>query len=146
MWGLIRKDIQEHWKAVLSVAIALVVLVKGFGAACISQLVAGMPCPACGMSRAAGLFVKGQLKESLQMQPLFLLMVIGLILLILCRYVLRRYEFVLKYYAVFLIVFAVVFYVYRMIRYFPDVEPMTYRRENLFYMIGQILHTLWERI
>lgn len=146
MWKLIRQDISEHWKAAIAVFVMLVVFVKCFGGACISQLVIGLPCPACGMSRAAGLFLKGQIKESLQMQPLFLALVVGAVLVILCRYVLRRYEAVLKYYAVLLIGFAIVFYVYRMIRYFPDMEPMTYRRENLFYMIGQMLHTLWERI
>ena len=146
MWKLIKNDIREHWQAAIAVFVVLLVFVKCFGGACISQLVIGLPCPACGMSRAAGLFLKGQIKESLQMQPLFFLLIIGAILLVLCRYIFRGHEVVLKYYAVFLIVFAIVFYVYRMIRYFPDMAPMTYRRENLFYMIGQMLHTLWERI
>ncbi|MBP3543205.1 MAG: DUF2752 domain-containing protein [Lachnospiraceae bacterium] len=146
MWKLIRQDIGEHWKPAMAVLVVMAIFVKCFGGACISKLITGLPCPACGMSRAAGLFLKGQIKESLQMQPLFILLIIGAILLILCRYVCRRYEAVLKYYAAFLIVFAIVFYVYRMIRYFPDAAPMTYWRENLFYMIGQRLHTLWERI
>lgn len=146
MWKLIRQDMRAHWKAAIAVFVVLVVFAKCFGGACISKLITGLPCPACGMSRAAELFVKGQIKDSIQMQPLFALLIIGVILLILCRYICRGHEAVLKYYAVLLIGFAIVFYVYRMIRYFPDMEPMTYRRENLFYMIGQMLHTLWERI
>lgn len=146
MWQLIRQDIKEHWKAAIAVFAVLVVFVKCFGGACISQLVIGLPCPACGMSRAAELFVKGQIKDSIQMQPLFALLIIGVILLILCRYICRGHEAVLKYYAVCLIAFAVVYYIYRMKRYFPDVEPMTYRTENLFYLIGQMLHTILEKI
>lgn len=146
MWKLIRQDIREYGKAGVAVAAVMLIFVKCFGGACISKLITGLPCPACGMSRAAEFFVKGQIKESMQMQPLFFLLIIGTILLVLCRYVFRGHEAVLKYYAVFLIGFAIVFYVYRMIRYFPDMAPMTYRRENLLYMIGQMLHTLWERI
>lgn len=113
-----------------------------FGAACISQLIIGLPCPACGMSRAACLFFRGQWAESLQMQPLFIAATVGALLLVLCRYVLKKYENFLKYYVIFLIVFAIIFYVYRMNRYFPDVEPMTYRKENLFHLLGQILHII----
>lgn len=143
MWELIRKDIREHGKAVAFMAAMLVVLVKAFGAACISQLMVGLPCPACGMSRAALLFLSGHWKESLQMQPLFAALLAGAVLLIVFRYFLKRDTAWMKYYAVIILTAAMVFYVYRMVCYFPDIPPMTYRKENLLSYVLQICRNLW---
>lgn len=146
MWELIQKDVKAHGKKILLVLIAAFFLVKCFGGACVTKLIIGLPCPACGMTRAAALFAQGRIIESVQMQPLFLLLMIGAVLFILLRYVLRRYEIVLDYYAGFLTIFAVAFYIYRMLRYFPDTVPMTYWEGNLYCNIGQVLNVLWEKM
>lgn len=143
MWELIKKDIRDSWKAVAFVALVLLILVKTFGAACISQLMVGLPCPACGMTRAALLFLSGRWKESLQMQPLFAALLFGAVLVIIFRYVLKKDIMWMKYYAIIMLAAAIILYVYRMIRYFPHTPPMTYRKENLLYSVLQICRALW---
>lgn len=140
MWELLKKDIREHWRAVAFLCIAAAVLVKCFEAACISQLIAGLPCPACGMTRAALLFLSGHWSESFQMQPFFYAVIAGIVLSFVCRYVIKGCQRVVQYYAMAMTAAAVIFYIYRMIRYFPDIPPMTYRSDNL---LSFIVH-IWE--
>ncbi len=140
MWELLRKDIHEHWKAAVFLIVSAAIFVKCFGAACISQLMVGLPCPACGMTRAALLFLSGHWSESFQMQPFFYAVILGICLFFLCRYILKGYQRAVQYYAVFMLAAAIIFYIYRMVKYFPDIPPMTYRKDNLLYFM---LH-IWE--
>lgn len=135
MWELLRKDIREHWKAAVFLVLSAAIFVKCFGAACISQLMVGLPCPACGMTRAALLFLSGHWAESFQMQPFFYAVIAGMCLFLICRYGLKKYQHIVQYYAVIMLAAAIAFYVYRMVRYFPDMPPMTYREENLLYLV-----------
>lgn len=143
MWKRIGQDVKAYGRTIFVLVLLTLLLVKLFGAACILKLVTGFPCPACGMTRAAVLFMRGQIRESIQLQPLFVLVLIGAALFFFCRYVFRRYEAFLKYYAVFLIGFALVLYCYRMVRYFPDAAPVTYWEESL---LGRIKRIVWERM
>jgi hypothetical protein len=43
-----------------------------FGYICPSQIIIGLPCPGCGLTRAAALLAKGRLEESLAMNPMLL--------------------------------------------------------------------------
>lgn len=140
MRELLKKDIRGHWRAAAFMLTTAVVLVKCFGAACISRLITGLPCPACGMTRAALLFLSGRFLESFRLQPFFYALTAGIIFFGINRYLLKREKCggFLKCYAAVMVLAAFIFYVFRMVRDFPDVPPMIYSEENLLSGIGYL--------
>lgn len=133
MWELLKKDIREHWKAAAFMILAGIVLVGCFKGACISRIVTGLPCPACGMTRAALLFLSGRFEESFRLQPFFFALAAGVFFFVVERYILQRKKTgkLLIYYALIMLAAAFGFYIYRMVKYFPHTPPMTYNRDNL---------------
>lgn len=130
MWRLIKKDVTANWKPAMFILIVMGILVLLFDASCISRLTVGIPCPACGMSRAAILFFQGRWAESLQMHPFFPAVLLWVILSGINRYILKKDSKFLRYYAIIGIVAGIIFYLYRMVCYFPDTEPMLYQKDN----------------
>lgn len=132
MWELVKEDILKYWKAAVFMFMAAVILVVCFGGACISRIVVGLPCPACGMTRAALLLLSGHWKESIQMQPFFIIFFLGIAVCAVKRYIFRKKVGRLFWaYAGIMLVAALVFYLYRMVLYFPHTPPMTYNKDNL---------------
>lgn len=106
---------------------------------CISVLLFGIPCPACGITRATKLLLTGHIKESFKMHPLLILVVIGIIFALIIKNKLKNYRFFIKLYVIICLSIFVGFYFYRMYAYFPNVEPLTYRRDNVL----EYLLMLW---
>lgn len=136
MWELIKEDIHNYWKAAVFLLVATVILIVCFGGACISRIVVGLPCPACGMTRAALLFLSGHWIESIKMQPFFVIFAVGVVMCAGKRYIFRKkVGRWIRTYIWIMLVAAILFYIYRMVRYFPHTPPMTYNKDNLvFYM------------
>lgn len=139
MWELIREDIRRSWRAAAFMLAVAALFVWLFDGACISQLLFGLPCPACGMTRAALLFLTGSWKESFQLQPFFFALAAGVLLFAVCRYVLRKYEKLALYYGLVMLAAAFLFYGYRMAVYFPHTPPMTYRENNLLALMYKLI-------
>ena len=72
-----------------------------FGSMCLSQIVAGIPCPACGLTRAGLLLLQGKWQESMHMNPMLPFVLLYFVLWILGRF---RYERLFKYSQVYLVV------------------------------------------
>ncbi len=140
MWELVKEDIRNYWKAAVFMLVAAAILIVCFGGACISRIITGLPCPACGMTRAALLFLSGHWKESMQMQPFFVVFAAGIAMCAVKRYIFRKKvgKF-LRAYAGSMLVAALIFYVYRMILYFPHTSPMTYNEDNLLFYVYHYL-------
>lgn len=80
----------------------------------------GIPCPACGLTRAYKQLLGGNVVAAFEAHPLFLLPIIILIVVLF-----KRLDIVLRYkYVLFGLVLIV--YAYRMIAYFPHTYPMLY--------------------
>ena len=141
MWELIKRDIREHWRAAVFMLAAVAVLVGCFQGACISRIITGLPCPACGMTRAALLFLSGHWQESFRLQPFFFALVVGVLFFTVERYILRRERSsrFLMGYALFMLAAAFAFYIWRMVRYFPHTPPMTYNRDNLLACVYRLI-------
>lgn len=114
--------------ALLAAARAL--SIRFYGAFCPSVLLLGLPCPVCGMTRAALLLLQGRPLDSLRMHPLLLpLLFFGL------WYAFRRFPSGAKlrhprlilagWCILFLLVYAL-----RMIRFFPGNPPMSFTYES----------------
>lgn len=129
-WDLIRTDLRQYYRGIL--------LAAGYvGAAnllripvCPMVLLTGLPCPGCGMTRAAVLFFQGHWLAAWRMHPFFYVLLALAAAAAFSRYVLGRGAAQMKAAAVVFLVLAVVFYGYRMARDFPDREPMVYFSHN----------------
>jgi len=102
-----------------------------FGSVCYSTILFGIPCPACGITRAAKLLLTGHFRESFQMHPLLFLVIIGVVIYPLLKKLLKNYRFFINSYVIICILIFVCFYIYRLQKYYPNVEPMVYKEDNL---------------
>lgn len=122
----IAKDIRKNYIAGIVILCYLPLCNLLFGSACPMQIICGLPCPGCGMTRAALALMKGQFALSFHLQP-FLLAWIGLLgYWLFCHYVQKKEAKHGMKILLCLIFAMVIFYIYRMIRYFPRVEPMVW--------------------
>lgn len=103
---------------------------------CPSVLIFGIPCPACGMTRAFVLLFKGKILDALNMHPLVLAVFFLFLAYILFRYILLLDTKSLQALLVFLIISAFVVYIIRMILYFPTTPPMVFYKGSL---LGRLL-------
>lgn len=129
-WALIQKDFRQYYRGVL--------LAAGYvGAAnflrvpvCPLVLLTGLPCPGCGMTRAAALFLRGHWKMAWQMHPFFYALLALAAAAAFSRYVLGRGAKGVKGAALAALILAIAFYGYRMARGFPNQDPMVYFPHN----------------
>jgi hypothetical protein len=110
------------------------------GSVCPSVILLGIPCPGCGLTRAGRLLITGHFRESFYMHPLLIPVIIGILLVLLLKSTTRNYKLFINVYVIIILSAFIIFYLYRMERYFPDKEPMIYRRDNLYSKVQAILH------
>lgn len=118
-----------------------------FRAFCPMWIIWGLPCPACGMTRAVTFFLTGQFERSFYQNPL----AIGWILVGLWFFI-RRYVFGKKVTGIkgmifLLCVLMLILYFFRMTQDFPSHAPMTYNYKNIvnkfFPIYEEILRIFW---
>lgn len=103
------------------------------GNPCIFRATIGMPCPACGMTRAwLSLILKRDLGLAFYYHPLFLT-VPFIFLLVFIEQILEKN--VNKFIYIFLIFLYIAVYVYRMQKMFPYTVPMDFNKDNIFMRI-----------
>lgn len=125
------------WVAAIAVT-HLVILRHFLYSLCPVVLLTGYPCPSCGMTRAAGLLLKGQFAEAWDLQPFIYILGLFLLAVGVWRYLLLKKRMRWAKWCLIVILFAMIaFYIYRMARYFPDTPPMTYYPNNLLRFILQ---------
>lgn len=126
----IKKMVQDYWFAVVICLISLKIISAIFGSVCYSTILFGIPCPACGITRATILMVTGHFFESFHMHPLLILVIIGFVLYPIMKKMLKNYRFFINFYVIICMMIFVVFYIYRMHMYYPNMEPMVYTGDN----------------
>ena len=95
-----------------------------FGGVCPSKIIAGLPCPGCGLTRAALLILRGDFVGSLRMNPILPFLFIYAIL------VLRKKTKIAQNYIIFVIILSFAVFGYRVIFSFGT-EPVVYNPHNL---------------
>lgn len=140
--SLLKQLIKQYGFALLLCIIALVTMDYIFGSVSLSVIFFGIPCPACGITRATKLMLLGRFKESFQMHPLLILVIIGVILYPILKKLLKNYRLFIKWYAIICIIIFICFYIYRMLVYFPNVEPMVYREDNFLAKVLEFIRFL----
>ena len=98
----------------------------------------GLPCPGCGMTRAALLFFKGKWNTAWQMHPFVFTLPVLAVLAFASRYAAGRDSKALKWTASAVLAVSIVFYVYRMLTVFPHRAPMLYEPGNGLGMLWNV--------
>lgn len=112
-----------------------------FGKICAARILFGIPCPGCGLTRAAVLLVKGHFLESFRMHPLLPAVIIGVgYYLFLTYFTDRSLPYAKIWISAGVILFLAVYFI-RIKLYFPSVEPMNYDPGNYFQRLIHIYST-----
>ncbi|MCX7922808.1 MAG: DUF2752 domain-containing protein [Clostridia bacterium] len=104
-----------------------VVVIVGNDTVCVIKNIYGIPCPACGMTRAFVHLSQGHISEALYYHPLFVIPVITSVVLAFKKF--KYFSLLYKndsfWYALTALLVAV--WIIRMIALFPDNEPMDFK-------------------
>ena len=129
--GRLRRDITTYGRMAVAFAATMLAMNVLIGHTCTFRLMAGIPCPWCGITRATALLLTGHFSDSWQMHPMAVFYILlGLLFLV--------YRYVGRLGAVFWISLAAVFaatvvvYIVRFPEMFPGSPPFRYDPENLF--------------
>lgn len=122
--------IKKYRLSLVLLIITLLITNSLTGSVCYSVILFGIPCPACGLTRAAKLMITGHFCESFQMHPLLILVIIGVFLYPLLKSTSRRYKLFINIYVIITISIFLCFYIYRMQYFYPKAEPMVYHKDN----------------
>lgn len=136
----IPQDIRRYGPPLGIIAVYAFVMNVVFGmTVCPVSLVTGFPCPACGITRAAVLFSRGEFAMAFEMHPFFYGVLAMGALAAFLRYVLNKNIAWMQYLAAVAGIFAIAFYIYRMAVYFPDQAPMCFESRSLFGLLSSRL-------
>lgn len=133
-------DVLEAKWAIIFIIAYFVVLRKLFYSTCPVVIITGLPCPACGITRAAFQLIDFDFVGALETHPFIYVIAFLMIIFIINRYImLRKTPEWLKWMAIICIIGMIVFYIWRMFMYFPGEPPMSYYSENLLAKIYKML-------
>lgn len=136
---ILKSDLKRYGCPIMLFLLAYLLLNLLFKSVCFSVILFGIPCPACGMTRAIVLLFQGRFTEALCMNPLVPFVVAFFIYFTIMKYLLKKAIQNLKFYGIISMISAFIVYLYRMKVYFPYREPMVYWEHNLL----ALLKVLW---
>ena len=110
-----------------------------FNNICPTMILFGVPCPACGMTRAGILFLTGNFAESFRMHPLFIPSILFIIGLMLFKFVWTDKIKYLQNLSIVLLICFLVLYVFRMVFLFPNYPPMVVNNDSILHNIVYLL-------
>lgn len=129
---LFYQDIKSARWAILLVIAYFAFLKKFLHSLCPAVLLTGFPCPGCGLTRAGFRVLRLDFAGAWRVHPFIFAIILLAVVFGAERYVRRSGKMtVTKWCGIAVILGMVVFYVWRMVKYFPDVPPMTYYHRNL---------------
>lgn len=114
-----------------------------FGEVCPMYICFGLPCPACGLTRAGLLLLQGKWGLALQMHA-FIYVWIAYCLGFVYNHFVRKDSFIKwkkqEAYAIVILVGAMLlYYAVRMRRDFPNVEPMVWSKHKILFDLRKII-------
>lgn len=140
------KDLNHYKWGILFFLIYYVLVKKIFHAYCPVVIVSGIPCPACGLTRASFFLITGQFIRAYHMHPLiFLYGGFGLYVFV-KRYILNQKIKYLKLWIVLLLLSLIITYLIRMYLYFPGHPPISYTRHNLLEKHCEVYNLIMYRL
>lgn len=91
--------------------------------ACLFLNITGVPCPACGMTRAYVALFRGDLSQAFYYHPLFLM---PIIIIVISHNKIMANKKLFNGLVISLIIILLIVYIIRLILLFPEKEPLTF--------------------
>ena len=129
----IKADIVCYRVGVFIYVIYTVVTRLIFGATCPMVLITGLPCPGCGMTRAAVSFILLRFVAAWNYNPCIYLWLLLAIWFCFFRYLLGKKVPAVIPITIVVAIITISVYLYRMMTEFPGEAPMTYMYSNVMY-------------
>ena len=144
-----KREIKNTLPAIAIIAIAVVICTILFDGFCLFRLMSGIPCPGCGLTRAAILLLKGHAAESFNMHPMLIPFLFILLIYFMEKYYIDNEKpskakglKVTYIYGCIVAIAMIILYLVRMKLYFPNVEPYIYYKKNLLQFIKRIVEAV----
>ena len=136
----LHQDIRNWYKGILAAILYMVIMQFLVGKVCPMVLLTGLPCPACGSTRAGICVMTLQWGKAWQLHPLIFPIGLAMLYAIVCRYVRGCPVYGGKTIVAVLGIMLIVFYFYRMSNNVLEMfqahgttqAPMQYWEHNLF--------------
>ena len=139
----LKQDITIWYKGIFAALCYVLVANWLFGTICTSVLITGIPCPACGLTRAGVSILTFHWNEAWNYNCIIFLIVPFVLYLFTCRYIFQCKCKLLVPGIVLIFLCLIVVYMYRMIYYFPNIEPMVYNDANLYQYIKNFITNMY---
>ncbi len=139
VYNRIKKDVVNNRTGILAFAGIFLLFLFLFRDVCPLQIIFGLPCPGCGLTRAGIRLLTGDFIGAWKMHPFIYVWVFFFLYLCYKRYIRGKKMVGLIPIVVGITLAMLVFYLYRMYQFFPDVEPMTKKDTILFEVFKQWL-------
>ncbi len=133
----IKKDLKKYFPLIISIITACIINQLIFHKICPIAIFTGFPCPGCGITRAFYFLITMQWHKALTMNPCIFIWIILLIILFINRYILVK-KLTSKTINTLLIItgiISILIYIIRMTTMYPNIEPMTYYKNNILHYI-----------
>lgn len=108
---------------------------------CPVRLLTGIPCPGCGITRSLRELLHGHLAEAFHLHPFIYIIIASVLIICILHYFTDVSLKWVEHYLTVIGGLMIVFYIYRMVRFFPNQEPMTYNKASLAYFL---YHSLFQ--
>ncbi len=139
----IARDLKAYRLPLLLCLPVLILLQLAFGTICLLRAAIGVPCPACGLTRATLLLASGHPFLSFHMHPLLILVIMGVLYAFYTRYLSKGRGILsckgVKIYVILCLSTFIIFYLIRMSLFFPGHPPMDYHDGN---MLNRVVHAV----
>lgn len=129
--SLIRRDLKAVAPAFIPVALYLMLTLVFFHRICPMVLLTGLPCPACGMTRAFFYVITFRWTLAASYNIMIFPWILLILFLIIRRYILFKRSVLSEILLCVLCIATIVYYIYRLIYEYPSGEVMTYCENNL---------------
>ena len=144
-----KREIKNTMPAIAIIAIAVAICNILFDGFCLFRLMVGIPCPGCGLTRAAILLLKGHVVESFEMHPMLIPLLFVLPIYFIEKYYIdnekpsKKKRLKVTYiYGCTVAIAMIILYIVKMKLYFPNVEPYIYYKKNLLRFINRIVEAV----
>lgn len=128
---LVKKDLYTIRWALVAILVSGGIMQAVFGSICPMRAITGLPCPGCGMTRAAISLLRGRWDLVVQYNVLVVFWIGFILYLLWMRYVRTDVRVRWEAPTILLGLGTIAYYAYRMCLFFPGIEPITYHSKNV---------------
>ncbi len=139
VYNRIKKDIVNNRVEISLFCGIFILFFVIFKEVCPTQILFGLPCPGCGLTRAGVLLLRFRFVQAWEMHPFIYVWLFFILYLCYNRYIRGKKAKALLPLLIVITISMFIFYIYRMCRYYPDVEPMVQKSESLFHSLLEVL-------